>query len=169
MCGRFASVLPADELARIFATEGPLPDTQPSWNIAPTQPAVVVRRHPQTAARQLSVLNWGLLASFVKDPASARRPFNARAETVATSTLFRGAFARRRCLVPADAYYEWRTEPAGKQPFAVARADGTPLALGGIWEGHRGGGRRNHQKLRYRNGAGERVAANAARARAVGC
>ena len=137
MCGRFASALPADELARIFATLGPAPNLPPNWNVAPTQPAVGVRRHPQTGARTLSVLTWGLLPHFIADPKTARRPINARAETAATSPLFRDAFARRRCLIPADAYYEWRALPDGKQPYAIARADAAPLALGGLWEGHR--------------------------------
>ena len=137
MCGRFCSALPADELARIFATLGPLPNLPPNWNVAPTQPAVGVRLHPETGARTMSVLNWGLLPHFTTDPKTARRPINARAETVATSPLFRGAVARRRCLIPADAYYEWISMPDGKQPYAIARADGAPLALGGLWEGYR--------------------------------
>ncbi len=137
MCGRFASALPADELARIFAIDGLMPNVEPNWNVAPTQPAVAVRLHPETRARTLSVLSWGLLPFFTKDPAAARRPFNARGETVASSGLFRDAFARRRCLVPADAYYEWQAAAGGKQPYAVGRVDGAPLALGGIWEGYR--------------------------------
>jgi putative SOS response-associated peptidase YedK len=137
MCGRFCSALPADELARIFATLGPVPNLPPNWNLAPTQPAVGVRRHPDTGARTLSVLTWGLLPHFEADAKAARRPINARAETVATQPLFRGAFARRRCLIPADAYYEWMADAGGKQPYAIARADGAPLALGGLWEGHR--------------------------------
>jgi putative SOS response-associated peptidase YedK len=137
MCGRFASALPPEELARIFATTGPLPNTAPNWNVAPTQPAVAVRLHPESGARTLGLLTWGLLPFFTRDAAKAVRPFNARAETVASSGMFRDAFARRRCLVPADAYYEWQTSPAGKVPYAIARANGAPLALGGLWEGHR--------------------------------
>jgi len=131
------SALPPEELARIFATTGPVPNAPPNWNLAPTQPAVAVRVHPETGARTLGLLTWGLLPFFTKDPAKANRPFNARAETVATNGLFRGAFARRRCLVPADAYYEWQTTASGKIPHAIARANGAPLALGGLWEGHR--------------------------------
>jgi len=137
MCGRFASTLPLEQLAHLFAITGPRPDTTPNWNLAPTQSAVAVRRHPETGDRVLSLLTWGLLPSFTKDPAKAARPINARAETVATSAMFRDAFARRRCLIPADAYYEWQTMDGKKQPYAIARTDGAPCALGGLWEGHR--------------------------------
>jgi putative SOS response-associated peptidase YedK len=137
MCGRFASTLPLEQLARLFAITEPLPNAAPSWNVAPTQAAAVVRRRPDSGARVLSLLSWGLLPSFTQGPARPPRPINARAETVATNGLFRGAFASRRCLVPADAYYEWHTEGATKTPYAIARCDGAPCALGGLWEGHR--------------------------------
>jgi putative SOS response-associated peptidase YedK len=80
---------------------------------------------------------WGLLPSWTKDPAKAQRTINARAETVATSGLFRGAFKARRCIVPADAFYEWRVVEGGKQPYAIARQDGQPMAFAGLWEGFR--------------------------------
>jgi hypothetical protein len=99
----------------------------------------VVRRHPQTGERHLDVLRWGLLPHFTKDPEHARRPINARAETVTTSGMFRDAFAQRRCLVPASAFYEWRPVRGGpKQPYAIVRADGMPMAFAGLWEGWRG-------------------------------
>jgi putative SOS response-associated peptidase YedK len=98
---------------------------------------MAVRRHPDTGERHLDVLSWGLVPFFTKDLKKAQRPINARAETVAGSSLFKAAFARRRCLVPADAFYEWKTVPDGKQPYAIARVDGAPLALAGIWEGWR--------------------------------
>jgi putative SOS response-associated peptidase YedK len=79
-------------------------------------------------------LKWGLVPYFTKDPKKARKPINARAETIAKSGIFRAAFAQRRCLVPAPAYYEWRDDPDGKTPFAVARVDGDPVAFGGVWE-----------------------------------
>jgi putative SOS response-associated peptidase YedK len=106
MCGRFASFLPAEAIARIFRTVSPLPNIPPNWNVAPTQDALVVRRHPRSGERHLDLLRWGLLPYWTKEPAKARRPINARAETLATSAMFREAFARRRCLVPADAFYE---------------------------------------------------------------
>jgi putative SOS response-associated peptidase YedK len=137
MCGRYAAFLPAEAIARLFSTTNPLPNLAPLWNLAPSQLALVVRRHPDTGARHLDVLGWGLLPHFTKDAGHARRPINARAETVATSGMYRGAFARRRCLVPAAAFYEWKAVDGGKQPYAIARADGEPLALGGIWESWR--------------------------------
>jgi putative SOS response-associated peptidase YedK len=137
MCGRFASFLPAEALRQIFGTVNPLPNLAPSWNLAPTQPAPVVRLHPETGERYLNLLTWGLVPYFTKDRKSARKPINARAETLATSGMFKAAFARRRCLVPAYAFYEWQKTASGKQPYAIARADGHIMALGGLWEGWR--------------------------------
>jgi putative SOS response-associated peptidase YedK len=137
MCGRFASFLPAEALRQIFGTVNPLPNLAPSWNLAPTQPAPVVRLHPETKQRHLNVLIWGLVPYFTDDLRSARRPINARAESVATSPMFKAAFARRRCLVPAGAFYEWRKTTDGKQPYAIARADEQVMGLGGLWEGWR--------------------------------
>jgi putative SOS response-associated peptidase YedK len=137
MCGRYAAFLPAEAVARLFHTVSPLPNVAPSWNVAPTQQAMVVRRHPETGERHLDLLKWGLLPSWTKDPAKAQRPINCRSETVATSGLFRGALKTRRCIVPADAFYEWQAMEAGKQPYAIARQDGQPMALAGLWEGFR--------------------------------
>jgi putative SOS response-associated peptidase YedK len=108
MCGRFASTLPLEQIARMFGIRGALPNLAPNWNVAPTQRAAVVRRHPETGERSLDLLTWGLVPHFTKDLKACKRPINARAETVATSGMFRGALASRRCLVPADAFYEWR-------------------------------------------------------------
>lgn len=112
----------------------PLPNLGPSWNLAPSQPALVVRRHPDAGERHLDALTWGLIPHFVKDRKQARMWINCRMETVSTSGMFRGAFGRRRCLVPAAAFYEWKVVDGGKQPYAIARADGEVTALGGIWE-----------------------------------
>ena len=139
MCGRFVSFLPPEEIARLFRTVNRLPNIGPSWNLAPTQNAMVVRRHPETGQRHLDVLQWGLLPYWAKDKKSTRQPINARAETVASAPMFRDAFARRRALVPASAFYEWRKAGRGdRQPFAIARADGLPMAFAGLWEGWRG-------------------------------
>jgi putative SOS response-associated peptidase YedK len=116
----------------------PLPNVAPSWNVAPTQGALVVRRHPETGERRLDLLTWGLVPHWTKDLEAARKPINARAETVATSDMFRAALAERRCLVPAGAFYEWKAMPGGKQPYAIARQDGAPLAFAGLWDGWRG-------------------------------
>jgi putative SOS response-associated peptidase YedK len=83
-------------------------------------------------------MQWGLVPHWTKDPATAKtKPINARAETVTTSGMFRGAFAQRRCLVPAEAFYEWQAIETGRQPYAIARQGGQPMALAGLWEGYR--------------------------------
>jgi putative SOS response-associated peptidase YedK len=138
MCGRYASFLPAEALRALFQTTNPTPNWEPTWNMAPTRDAPVVRLHPQTRARHLDLLRWGLVPHWAKDPKSVRQPINARAETVATAPMFRDALERRRCLVPADAFYEWQAIDGEKQPYAVARADGQPMAFAGLWEGWRG-------------------------------
>jgi putative SOS response-associated peptidase YedK len=137
MCGRYASFLPAEALAAMFGVTGPLPNFPPSWNVAPTTQRPVIRRHPDAGDQRLDLLAWGLVPHFTKDLKAARKPINARAETVATSGMFRGALAQRRCLVPADAFYEWRAMPDGKQPYAIARQDGQPMAFAGLWESWR--------------------------------
>jgi putative SOS response-associated peptidase YedK len=115
----------------------PPPNLPPSSNVAPSQNAMVVRRHPETGERHLDLLTWGLVPHWTKDLEAARKPINARAETVATSGMFRAALAARRCLLPANAFYEWKATPSGKQPYAIARQDGAPLAFAGLWEGWR--------------------------------
>jgi len=140
MCGRFVFQRPVDEIRAIFGAVNPAPNIPPTWNMAPTRLAPVVRRHPESGERHLDPLTWGLLPHWVKDPAKTRQPINARAETVATAPMFRDAFARRRCIVPADAFYEWRADGGAKLPYAIARADGAMLALAGLWEGWRGPG-----------------------------
>ena len=140
MCGRFVQTMPADALRGLFRTAGVLPNLAPSWNVAPTQSAPVVRRHPETGERHLDPLRWGLRPCWVKDAKGAREPINARAETVATNGMFRQAYAKRRCLVPAVAFYEWKAEAGGKQPMAIAPASGEAMAFAGIWENWRGEG-----------------------------
>jgi putative SOS response-associated peptidase YedK len=111
----------------------PLPNFEQTWNMAPTRDAPVVRLSRE-GERHLDALKWGLVSYFTKDLKKARKPINARSETIARSGMFKEALARRRCLVPAPVYYEWRDDPDGKTPFAVARSDGDPVAFGGIWE-----------------------------------
>ena len=138
MCGRFAQPRSAEELARIFharpATD--LPGEQ--FNVAPTdQVAAVVEQHGE---RVVDAFRWGLVPYYAKTAKEGSRLINARAETVETSPAFRASFRRHRCIVPADAFYEWRRERDPQtnkvirsQPFAVRRADGEPLALAGLW------------------------------------
>jgi putative SOS response-associated peptidase YedK len=138
MCGRYAVFKSVDEISRLFATVNPVPNVAPTWNMAPTQLAPVVRLHPQSGERHLDLLRWGLVPHWVGDPKATRQPINARSETAATSPMFRDALARRRCLVPIDAFYEWQATDGAKIPHAIARADGAPMALAGLWEGWRG-------------------------------
>jgi putative SOS response-associated peptidase YedK len=83
------------------------------------------------------LLTWGLLPYWTKEPTKAQRPINARSEIVATSGMFKRAFQARRCIVPADVFYEWKAVEGGKQPYAIARQDGQPMAFAGLWEGFR--------------------------------
>ncbi len=143
MCGRYAATLPAESIAALFRTIGPLPNWAATRNMAPTQSAPAIRRHPATGERHLSLLRWGLVPHFVKDLKATPQPINARGETLSRAPMFRDAFARRRCLVPADSFYEWQAAPEGngvrgKLPWSIARADGAPLVFGGLWEGWRG-------------------------------
>ncbi len=137
MCGRYASVISAEQIRALFRTANATVNHPPSWNVAPSQAAMVVRRHPESGERRLDLLRWGLVPHFTTDLKAARKPINARSETAATSPMFRDALGSRRCLVPADAFYEWRAMPDGKQPYAIARRDGAPLAFAGLWEGWR--------------------------------
>jgi len=139
MCGRYAAFLPAEAIVALFRTEGPVPNWAPSWNMAPTRDAPVVRLHPETKERRLDLLRWGLLPHWAKDAKSVRQPINARSESLATAPMFRDAFKQRRCLVPADLFYEWQALNGAKLPWAIARADGQPMVFAGLWEGWRGG------------------------------
>ena len=139
MCGRYAAFLPAEAIVALFHTVGAPPNWPPTWNMAPTRDAPVVRRHPETGERRLDLLRWGLVPHWAKDPKAVRMSINARSETIATTPMFRDAFGKaRRCLVPADAFYEWQVTADGKIPHAIARADGQPLVFAGLWEGWRG-------------------------------
>jgi putative SOS response-associated peptidase YedK len=135
MCGRFFLQRDPAGLARYFETDNPTPNHAASWNVAPTQESLVVRRHPQSGARHLDVLRWGLVPRWAKDATGAARLMNARSDGVADKPSFRDAFAKRRCLVPMDGFYEWRSEGRAKQPFAVALRSGEPMAVAGLWEG----------------------------------
>jgi putative SOS response-associated peptidase YedK len=116
MCGRYASFLPAEALARIFGTKNLPSNLAPSWNVAPTNDAAVVRYHPETGHRHLDLLKWDLLPYWTKEPTRAQRPVNARSETAPTSSMFRRALAQRRCIVPVDAFYEWKAVEGASSP-----------------------------------------------------
>ncbi|WP_137124645.1 SOS response-associated peptidase [Roseomonas sp. HF4] len=135
MCGRYFQARSSGDIARYFGTTNAVPNLVPSFNKAPTQEGLVVRRHPGTGGRHLDVLRWGLVPRWSKDATGAARMMNARGESVVEKPAFRDAFAKRRCLVPMDGFYEWRTEGRAKQPFACALRSGEPMACAGLWEG----------------------------------
>jgi len=135
MCGRFTQQRPASELAEIFGAEPLTDDPGGHFNVAPTdEAAVVVQREER---RAVTAYRWGLIPHWAKDAKVGSRMFNARAETITTSPAFRDAFARKRCIVPVDSFYEWKREGKIRQPFRVVRRDGMPLALAGLWAGWR--------------------------------
>jgi putative SOS response-associated peptidase YedK len=135
MCGRFTQQRPTAELAALFQAEPLVDDPGGHFNLAPTQEAAVVVEHE--GRRALTAYRWGLIPSWAKDEKVASRLFNARSETVATSGAFRDSFRKRRCIVPADGFYEWKRDGADRQPYLIRRADGGPLALAGLWSAWR--------------------------------
>ena len=136
MCGRFASTSPPGALASYFGAEAPAdPDSEatPDYNVAPTRDVATVRVRERI--RRLDYLRWGLVPRWAKDLRIGSKMINARAETIATKNAYRSAFKRRRCLVAADGFYEWRRlDDKTKQPMYIHRADGDPLAFAGLHE-----------------------------------
>ena len=132
MCGRFTLHSRLNLLLRQFAIDTG-PEMTPRYNIAPTQNVPVVRCQAGEG-RELALLRWGLVPSWAKDPSIGNRMINARAETVATKPSYRAAFKRRRCLVPADGYYEWKKTGKAKQPYLIRLQDECPFAMAGLWE-----------------------------------
>ncbi|WP_264657533.1 SOS response-associated peptidase [Azospirillum canadense] len=135
MCGRFALHSPASLLVDRFAATVHGDAPEPRYNAAPMQNLPVVRFNPDTRERRLSPLRWGLVPVWSKDPSGAAKMINARAEGVAERPAFRSAFKKRRCLVPFDAYYEWRKVDGAKIPHAIATDSNGPDAFAGLWEG----------------------------------
>ena len=132
MCGRFTLRTPANIIKDVFGLEL-LPYFQPRYNIAPSQPVAVVR--VEDDERRLRMLRWGLVPWWAQDPAIGNRLINARAETVATKPAYREPFEQRRCLIPADGFYEWqRLGNERKQPFHIDLSNGDPLAFAGLWD-----------------------------------
>ena len=141
MCGRFVSATPPDQVAAYFGTEAPEALLEPSYNVAPTNDVYAVLA--DGSARHLDAFHWGLVPLWAKDPKIGSKMINARAETLAAKNAYKAAFKRRRCLIPADGFYEWRKDPdapprAKKQPFFIHRPDGEPYAFAGLWEVWRG-------------------------------
>ena len=137
MCGRFAFYSPSEATAALFGVDGTLAhtavDTEPRYNIAPTQFVAAVRAN-NDQQRELVSLRWGLVPYWAKDPAIGNRMINARAETVAEKPSYRAAFKLRRCIVLADGFFEWCRDGAGKTPYFISLASGEPFALAGLWE-----------------------------------
>jgi putative SOS response-associated peptidase YedK len=146
MCGRFVSARKRLELLEQFAVERDSvgEDRAPDYNVAPTKRIYAVLDHKERLAeparppgpteRELRLVRWGLVPSWAKDTSGGARMINARAETVASKPAFRSAFTKRRCLIPADGYYEWQTAGKAKQPYYIYRTDGGVLAFAGIYE-----------------------------------
>lgn len=142
MCGRFAQSKMDDALVEEFGITGSVPSSPlpASWNITPTKEIYIVRENLANHSRDLTTASWGLIASWQKDSVTARasqsHAINARCESVFEKPTFRDAFRKRRCLVPADGYYEWATAFGPyppKQPFFIARSDGRSISLAAIW------------------------------------
>jgi putative SOS response-associated peptidase YedK len=132
MCGRFVQARDPAEYAEVFdahlVAAGTIP---PSYNVAPTDPVYAVAEHD--GRRMLGTFRWGLVPWWAKDRRIGARNINARAETVAGTPAFRDSFTARRCLIPADGFYEWQEKPRGKLPYYIHGADDRPLALAGLW------------------------------------
>jgi putative SOS response-associated peptidase YedK len=138
MCGRFSQAQIAELDREVFRLLE-MPALEPRYNIAPTQDVGVVRER-RNGERVLQLLRWGLIPSWAKDPAIGNRMINARAETLAAKPAFKRPFARQRCLVPADGFYEWKRTGGAKQPYYIRREDGRPMAFAGVWDRWRSDG-----------------------------
>ena len=131
MCGRFAQPHSSEELARIFRASPTVDLPGQRFNVAPTdEVAGVVEHHGE---RLIEPFRWGLVPWYAEDRKGAARLINARSETVETTPAFRTSFAKRRLIIPAGAFYEWRRIDGRRDPFAVERRDGDPMALAGVW------------------------------------
>ena len=132
MCGRFTQRFTWHEIVALLRLEGPPRNLRPRYNLAPSQDAAVLRL--EEGALRLAMLRWGLLPGWTKDPAIANRLINARAETAAAKASFRSAWRVRRCLVPADGFYEWRGPGLSREPWLFVPRDGSVMAFAGLWE-----------------------------------
>lgn len=136
MCGRVIQLSNPDAIRKLFEAAGTAPNAPPRYNGAPGQDLMVVRKHPKTGERSLDMLRWGLVPYWVDDPKGGRKPIIARSESAATSPAFRGAFEKRRGILPVDGFYEWKGASGTKnrQPFAVMMKDRSPFGIAVLWE-----------------------------------
>jgi putative SOS response-associated peptidase YedK len=135
MCGRYRLSLRKQIIEEYFETPDWDDDWSPRYNVAPTQQVPVIRQHPKEPVRQISTMRWGLIPSWAKDASGAASMINARSETAATKPAFRDPLKFRRCLIPADGFYEWKKTGVAKQPFCFEVNDGELFAFAGLWEG----------------------------------
>ena len=136
MCGRYRLSRRKQILEEYFDAHGD-EDWSPRYNIAPTQPVPVIRQHPQEPRRVFSLMRWGLIPNWAKDMSGSARMINARSETATMKAAFRDPMRFRRCLVPADGFYEWRKTGTSKQPYCFEVNDGQLFAFAGLWDGWR--------------------------------
>jgi len=131
MCGRYRLSRRKQLVEEYFDTVPGDEDWTPRYNIAPTQPVPIIRQHPKESRREMSLVRWGLVPSWAKDSSGAARMINARSETAATKPAFRDALRDRRCLIPADGFYEWRRTGKTKQPYCFEVNEGELFAFAG--------------------------------------
>ena len=134
MCGRYRLSRRKQIIEEHFDCSSGDEDWTPRYNIAPTQPVPIIRQHPKEARRDISLVRWGLIPTWAKDASAAAGMINARAETAVTKPAFRDAFKSRRCIVPADGFYEWLRTGTSKQPYCFEVNDGELFAFAGLWE-----------------------------------
>jgi putative SOS response-associated peptidase YedK len=135
MCGRYRLSRRKQIIEEHFDSADWQDDWSPRYNVAPTQPIPVIRQHPKEPVRQISLMRWGLVPSWAKDTSGAARMINARSETAHTLPAFRDPLRNRRCLIPADAFYEWKRTATSKQPYCFEVNDGELFAFAGLWDG----------------------------------
>jgi len=135
MCGRYRLSRRKQLVEEYFDALPGDEDWTPRYNIAPTQPVPVIRQNPKEPRRELSLMRWGLIPSWSKNMSGAGMMINARSETAATKPAFRDPLTSRRCLIPADGFYEWSRSGKAKQPYCFEVNDGELFAFAGIWDG----------------------------------
>jgi putative SOS response-associated peptidase YedK len=134
MCGRYRLSRRKQLVEEYFDSVSEEEDWNPRYNIAPTQPVPVIRQNPKEPVRELSLMKWGLVPSWAPNPSVAARMINARSETASTKPAFREALKSRRCLIPADGFYEWMRTGKAKQPYCFEVNEGELFAFAGLWD-----------------------------------
>jgi len=134
MCGRYRLSRRKQLVEEYFDSVSDEPDWTPRFNVAPTQPIPIIRQHPKEPRREMSLVRWGLIPSWAKDPSGAARMINARSETASSKPAFRDSLKSRRCLIPADGFYEWVRTGKSKQPYCFEVNDGDLFAFAGLWD-----------------------------------